>query len=119
MFLSDGEINNEELKILSPQLNEVSIQESIQEYLQEDVPILIVRHAYHDPCLFDEDLSQEKILKFHNIEFLSAQMLEEDYYLFLSLKAPSNLRMNFLHPGGNDVGQQEVDFMEQRDWRKP
>ena len=54
-LLSDEKVNNEKLKILFTHSNEVSIQESIQEYLQGDVPLFVVQHVYRDPYLLDED----------------------------------------------------------------
>ena len=55
--------------------NEVSIQESIQEYAQGDVQLFVVKHVCCDPYLTDEDPSHKRVLRFFDIEFVDGGVI--------------------------------------------
>ena len=59
LVLSDKEVNNE----------------SVQEYLQKDVPLFMVKHVCRVLYLFDEDPSHKEVVEFFSIEFETDEVI--------------------------------------------
>ena len=55
--------------------NEEVNNESVQEYLQKDVLVFVVKHVCRDPYLPNEEPSHKKVLRVFDIEFVDGGVI--------------------------------------------